>query len=358
MDRVKVLILENSNEPENFESQTGCITTALSERGFSVLPIETKLKDGINSLIQNKPNIVVCDLALMDQQAEFDSLGALIEKSDIPLIYLSDPRKPELIKKALATKPFSILTKPVAENNLSLSIQVALVRLLHELKERQKATQLPKVYQNKGDSLLPIKSFIHDTKRPLKELQKQLSTYSLENPSSKELSQKCDLIVSIYNQFSDSLMGTEKEDKKQTHLKSISEDIRLMTGYSVMSKSFKINIQSCDTMIQYSHAATIRLLLTLINNTLDHAKVKEDEKWIDITFKKSDRNGIDLLYRDSGLKIPQEVSSQMFQQNFSTRSDTDNSGLGLFTIHHELEAMGHSITYDEGLFKIHFSNKK
>lgn len=76
-------------------------------------------------------HLAIIDIHLGNDKADGTLLGELINKTyDIPFIYLTAFGISEISQRAIATKPSAYITKPFKEVDLSLSIEIAMLKYL------------------------------------------------------------------------------------------------------------------------------------------------------------------------------------------------------------------------------------
>jgi DNA-binding LytR/AlgR family response regulator len=100
----------------------------LLEAGYQVL--EAKNTGEAKDILKKEMiDLVVLDINLGDGAPDGISLGKEIkEKFGIPFIYLTAYENSVMINEAVATEPFSYLTKPFKVSDLVASIEIALIK--------------------------------------------------------------------------------------------------------------------------------------------------------------------------------------------------------------------------------------
>lgn len=98
----------------------------LSENGFSVIEAKNA-KETLEILKKEKIDLLILDINLGEEEDDGIKIGQqLKEKYHIPFIYLTAYENPEIIDKALITKPYSYLTKPFKNVDLITAVEIAL----------------------------------------------------------------------------------------------------------------------------------------------------------------------------------------------------------------------------------------
>ena len=90
---------------------------------YNVIGIETNSEDAYGKIEKIHPDIILLDTNLEGDQFK---LHDKIEKLSIPIVFISDVIGDELESKILSTAPYGFLIKPVSENELKRTIDVAL----------------------------------------------------------------------------------------------------------------------------------------------------------------------------------------------------------------------------------------
>lgn len=88
-------------------------------------------------------DLAILDINLGDGEMDGISLGNLIQnKQKVPFIYLTAYENAKVISEAVATSPYSYLTKPFKNSDLIASVELAIIKSANE--EKNKRTILVK----------------------------------------------------------------------------------------------------------------------------------------------------------------------------------------------------------------------
>jgi response regulator of citrate/malate metabolism len=83
-------------------------------------------------LIENKmPDLILMDIHLEGELDGIETAKIVLEKYNIPIIYISGDNDVNTVKRAVLKNTFGFMTKPVYKNGLELNIEFALYK--HEL---------------------------------------------------------------------------------------------------------------------------------------------------------------------------------------------------------------------------------
>ncbi|MEZ4902292.1 MAG: response regulator transcription factor [Spirosomataceae bacterium] len=110
----------------------------LIENGYQVL--EAKNADEAMVILDKEwVDLAILDINLGDGEMDGISLGNLIQnKRQVPFTYLTAYENAKVISEAVATSPYSYLTKPFKNSDLIASVEIAIIKSSKE--EKQKTT--------------------------------------------------------------------------------------------------------------------------------------------------------------------------------------------------------------------------
>lgn len=108
----------------------------LQENAYTVL--EAKNADeALTILSKELVDLAILDINLGDGEMDGISLGNLIQnKQKVPFIYLTAYENAKVISEAVATSPYSYLTKPFKNSDLIASVELAIIKSAKEDKPR------------------------------------------------------------------------------------------------------------------------------------------------------------------------------------------------------------------------------
>jgi DNA-binding LytR/AlgR family response regulator len=129
----------------------------LQENGYQTL--EAKNADEAMTILNKElVDLAILDINLGDGEMDGISLGRLIQnKRKVPFIYLTAYENAKVISEAVATSPYSYLTKPFKNSDLVASVELAIIKSAKE--DRPKPTILVKDGEYKVE--LPIEDINH-----------------------------------------------------------------------------------------------------------------------------------------------------------------------------------------------------
>lgn len=129
------------------------IKSILQKIGYSVAEIATSGEKVLESLSNEKPDLILMDISLAGKLDGIETAEIISQKYGLPVVYLTALTNNETLERARLTEPFGYLLKPFDERNLHSTIEMALYKhkVDSELKNRTKELEAEKV---KTDELL------------------------------------------------------------------------------------------------------------------------------------------------------------------------------------------------------------
>lgn len=123
-------------------------------------------KEALGILNTETINCAILDIHLGEEEQNGISLGQQIsEKFSVPFIYLTAYENPEIIGQAVATSPYSYLTKPFKNSDLIASIEIAIRKF--QSKEQQPPTIIVKDEEYRLELLLDKINYIESDRNYL-----------------------------------------------------------------------------------------------------------------------------------------------------------------------------------------------
>jgi diguanylate cyclase (GGDEF)-like protein len=121
------------------------IRYVLMDLGYEVLALAATGDEALHAADLRLPDLVLMDIQLRGPLDGVETATRLIEKHDVPVVYLTSYSDDAMLARAKRTGPYGYIIKPFTDRELRTSIEVALNR--HELaaKAAEKAGRLAAV---------------------------------------------------------------------------------------------------------------------------------------------------------------------------------------------------------------------
>ncbi|WP_207420188.1 sigma 54-interacting transcriptional regulator [Desertivirga brevis] len=104
----------------------------LEKAEYQVTGIASSVKEALDLIAHQKPDIVLLDIILQGQETGIDLAGQL-SLMCIPFIYLSANSNQSIVEAAKTTQPYGFLVKPFREKDVLITLQLALYRHAHSV---------------------------------------------------------------------------------------------------------------------------------------------------------------------------------------------------------------------------------
>lgn len=145
MSKAKILIIED--EPAIAID----IAVNLENCGYDVMEVFHSAEDGLEYLMNNRPDLIMLDINLEGEMSGIDLARIIDKEYGIPFIYLTSYADDETINKAADTFPASYLVKPFKEQDLAPAVKIALMR-----KAGNKISRMPTLPLINKDRINPV----------------------------------------------------------------------------------------------------------------------------------------------------------------------------------------------------------
>ena len=139
------------------------LSIILKNAGHSVQGIAKSVDQAVGLLKKSNPDIALVDIVLKGDLNGID-LARILDKKNIPFIFLSANSNETTLEQAIATKPYGFLVKPFREKELLIALNIAIYRYQKnlELISRQQKwlsgllTAVIEMPGNKNDKILSL----------------------------------------------------------------------------------------------------------------------------------------------------------------------------------------------------------
>lgn len=141
--QIKILILEDNP----LASQH--LKKIITDQKMYVTGVASTSEEAFQSFYQEKPDLLIVDINLKFGDDGIEIVEKIRVEDNLPVIYLTADTDEATVKRALATKPSSFITKPFNEKDVEIAIDLAMNNYYKELNENATA---------KNDSFIFLKS--------------------------------------------------------------------------------------------------------------------------------------------------------------------------------------------------------
>jgi DNA-binding LytR/AlgR family response regulator len=112
---------------ENKSPESGATVSAiLAGRGWTNIRSVSSMKEAIIAIDEQRPDIVLTDISLEGENAGIELGHLLSVKYNIPFIFTSSQSSPEVLRKAIVTRPYGYIIRPFRNEELMIAIELAL----------------------------------------------------------------------------------------------------------------------------------------------------------------------------------------------------------------------------------------
>lgn len=117
------------------------ICRRLEHMGYEIIgPVDTADK-AINAATEHEPDLVLMDIGLGDHSAGIEAVKEITRDKEIPVVYITALSDSETLERAKETSPYGYLRKPVGDNDIGFTVEMALNRHKKQLEDVEKAAK-------------------------------------------------------------------------------------------------------------------------------------------------------------------------------------------------------------------------
>lgn len=338
MTDLKILIVED----EAIVAED--IASRLEKMGYVVLDIVASGEEAIEVATITAPDLVLMDIML---QGELDGVQAAEQiwlQLNTPVVYLTAYADDNTLKRAKITKPFGYILKPFKEQELRVTIEIALSRHQAEA-EVKKALASAEARQREAEENSHLKTqyismAAHDFRTPLTTIKS--SALLLEHYSSKWSEEKKQHHLQRIAAASDSINELLEDvltlgRAESGQLTFNPTPVNLVSFCEEITESMQVGAGDCYTLTFKSTGDSItacldeKLIWHLLNNLLSNA-IKYSPEGGHVSLTLSCENGqISFQVKDRGIGISAEDQKMLFApfHRASNVGKIPGTGLGL-----------------------------
>lgn len=108
------------------------ISIQLSNLGYEIIGISTHAEDALKIIETNRPDVILMDIILSGKMNGIDAAHLVLERHQIPVIFLTSNTDDATFNRALSAKPFAFITKPFQSIDLERTLQMTFQRIAVE----------------------------------------------------------------------------------------------------------------------------------------------------------------------------------------------------------------------------------
>ena len=134
------------------------IKMVLQSFEYTVTSMSSSGEEAIRNAEQDKPDLVLMDIVLEGEMDGIEAANEIRSRFNIPIIFLTAYTDEKILERASITGPFGYIVKPFVNEDLKISVEIAMYKYRIE-KERKRLIEelqgaLPKITSLSG--LLPV----------------------------------------------------------------------------------------------------------------------------------------------------------------------------------------------------------
>lgn len=142
MKNSRILIVEDE------ESIQFYLKTMLEHLGYTVVNVVSTAMDAILMADGTMPDLVLMDIMLEDKMDGIHAASHIHHNFDIPIVYLTAVSEHSVLERVKGTNPYGFIVKPVQEEVLRLTIDMAIYRHWAECQLRKNEKWILSILNN------------------------------------------------------------------------------------------------------------------------------------------------------------------------------------------------------------------
>ncbi len=143
------------------------IRSTVEELGYTVPATASSGDEALSKVDEADPDIILMDIKIAGNMDGIETAGKINETHNIPIIYITSYSDEKTLERAMNTRPYSYILKPIRERDLAVELKLALhshkmeLKLIQAFNELQKANEkLQMLDDMKSDTIMSISSNI------------------------------------------------------------------------------------------------------------------------------------------------------------------------------------------------------
>jgi len=151
MSKARVLVVED----EKIVARD--ISNRLDSMGYTVTAVVATGEQAIKDAERTSPDIVLMDIVLKGEVDGIEAATRIIEKLDLPVVYLTAYTDEKTLQRAKITEPFGYVVKPFEDRELHINIEMALRKHASQKALKESEERFRTMAENSQEGIL-----IHD----------------------------------------------------------------------------------------------------------------------------------------------------------------------------------------------------
>jgi len=342
MAHAQILIVEDES------SVAEQMQILLESLGYTVPAVTASGKEAIEKAAATRPDLILMDIELQGSIDGIEAAKQILDRFDIPIIYVTAHADEATLQRAKITEPFGYVIKPFKRRDLHTTIEMALYR--HEMERklceaenqmRKLRRQLQEAGRHKSNFLAsmshelrtPLNAMIGYTSLTLNALKDSLSPEHFQNLIRAEQSAR--ILLQLINDvldFSKIEAGRMETFIEEIELSDLLEDA-IITAEGLISEK-QVELKSdfpSDLPVTESDYTRVKQIL---DNLVDNAIKFTAEGYVAVrAIPIEDERIVRVEVEDTGCGIPSELLGHIFelfrQVDGSITKKFSGTGLGL-----------------------------
>jgi DNA-binding LytR/AlgR family response regulator len=108
------------------------ISMQLTKLGYQVVGINIRGEDALNMVEHNRPDLVLMDIVLTGKMNGIETAKIILDKFQVPVIFLTSNSDDATFQKALKAKPYAFISKPFQKAELERTLKLTFQRIAVE----------------------------------------------------------------------------------------------------------------------------------------------------------------------------------------------------------------------------------
>ncbi|APJ03139.1 sensor histidine kinase [Silvanigrella aquatica] len=327
--------------------------------GYEVTGIADNGMKAILLAISSDADLVLMDIRLKGKMDGVEAAEKIREQKKVPIVFLTANQDSATFERAKIEGAYGYILKPFQERELQIVIDIA----LNQFKERKNNSDMEHALLN-SEKLAIVgtlsSGIIHDINSPLTNIflniemlnKKILNDSDIVIPPQvenviKNIEKNAHSISTTVKNYRSMIESTDAEVSTEFNIKLLCKEVLEVCGYLALEKKVKFKELSSvsDTKVCFGRTSLFQVMVNLIRNACDAVENTKDA-WVQILWEDSSPNFIILKVIDSGVGIPADIHTKIFETLFTTKSPGKGTGLGLSLCKRILDKFKGSIELD------------